>query len=534
MGYVIAFCVLGCLYIGYLIVVIPLSALAAFVYYAVGVPIIYLIGLFQVLAVRPDTLPPARRVPVPRDGADPARLGYFHGPAFADVEHVVAVALGSCKAFWTRGIGMVTASLDGDRRADGVYFTAPVGVGGVLGMGAGTLVGMVGFVLASVVHCVLVGTVFLLARAMGIVLRGADSTLLLIKNIRMSCPHCFERVPYPAYLCGGCGRLHRDVRPGRYGSVRRQCLCGARLPTLLLFGSAGMEARCPHPGCGRPMEHRPGDAREVVLPFFGATGAGKTRLLYAVVALLRAWSEQGRLSAETADAATAADLDDIGMFLATGRATAKTHMDLPRGQVIRLTSGGNTRLLQLFDAAGERFYQGDKTQELGYLARARTFVLVIDPLSVEAFWAGLPAPERHRLSSVRSQAPSPELAYQQTHQQMEAMGIRLSRARLAVVFSRADMLAATPGSGEDIERWAREALGLGNLVRSVRHQFGEIRFFHTAAVIGEDGAVHPSVGELAGWLLARDRIALPQPPPAVPGTTGVDMRRSFRPEAEDE
>ena len=94
------------------------------------------------------------------------------------------------------------------------------------------------------------------------VLRGADSAFLGVKNIRMVCPACSERVPYPGYVCpgGGCARRHRDVRPGRFGIMRRRCQCGTRMSTLLLFGSSRMAAFCPH--CGHPLEHRPGEAPE--------------------------------------------------------------------------------------------------------------------------------------------------------------------------------------------------------------------------------------------------------------------------------
>ena len=83
-------------------------------------------------------------------------------------------------------------------------------------------------------------------RAAGAALRLADSAVLRIKNIRMVCPSCGERVRYPGYECPGDAdpsssmpQKHRDIRPGRYGIVRRRCLCGASMRTLLLFGSPG-------------------------------------------------------------------------------------------------------------------------------------------------------------------------------------------------------------------------------------------------------------------------------------------------------
>ena len=72
-----------------------------------------------------------------------------------------------------------------------------------------------------------------------------------------------------------------------------------------------------------------------------------------------------------------------------------------------LSSRKGTRILHLFDAAGERFYHSDRTQELRYLGKARTFILVIDPLSVEAFWARLPAGRQAELGPAGRPPPRP-------------------------------------------------------------------------------------------------------------------------------
>ena len=51
--------------------------------------------------------------------------------------------------------------------------------------------------------------------------------------------------------------------------------------------------------------------------------------------------------------------------------------------------------------------------------------------------------------------------------------------------------------------WATKELGLGNLVRSACLSFGEVRFFHTAAVI-ENQVMDESIPALVGWVLTRD------------------------------
>ncbi|MDN3353863.1 hypothetical protein [Actinomadura sp. DC4] len=491
----------------YAAVVVPLAALAVSVAYAVAFTGAYLTGMGTVLVARPAGLPVPPRWP--RRGADdePAVLGYFYGPAVADADHAVRTAYDRCRRLWNFGGDLVSETF-GMGQASVV--TAPIGIGGALGLVVGSLLGMAGFALCALVHLTVVGVAFVVVRTTGAVLRAADSALLRIRHIRMVCPHCFDRVPYPAYGCParGCTRRHRDIRPGRYGVVRRHCLCGAKLPTLLLFGTARMAAYCPHQGCSRSMEHRPGEAREIVLPLFGAAGAGKTRLLYGMAERLRSWSEKGLLNAELADGFTSGDLDLAGRFLRRGRATPKTAVQTPRSLIIRLGTGNDTRILQIFDAAGELFYWTERTQMLGYLDKARTFVLVIDPLSVSAFWEGLSAERQASLEGERSKAPSPDLAFLQTQQEMERMGVALGKCRLAVVFSRADLLEG-PGAGDDVEAWARDELGLGNLIRSATHGFRKVRFFRTAAVLDTGGTVDPSVADLMRWLLAPSGVSLP-------------------------
>ena len=53
----------------------------------------------------------------------------------------------------------------------------------------------------------------------------------------------------------------------------------------------------------------------------------------------------------------------------------------------------------------------------------------------------------------------------------------------------------------DLLRDLRERLGLRNLVRAMDLEFGEVRFFCTAAVADERGRVDPSIGVFVEWCL---------------------------------
>jgi hypothetical protein len=503
--YFFLFIAAAALYLGYVACAVPIAAAVAFAAYGVGLPVAYFIGLWRVLVSRPAWLPAPKRLPKIPAGADPAVRQYFYGPALTDADHAVRVAYTTCRDLWRRGARQVSSSF----RGEGVVLSAPAGVGGALGMAAGLVFGAAAAIGCAIVHLLAVGISAAVVRAAGTTLRAVDSAVLRVKNIRMVCPNtnCYEQVRYPSYECPGraCSRRHRDVRPGPFGILRRRCECGTRMKTLLLFGSAQMDAFCPH--CGKSLEHRPGKTAEIVLPFFGAIGAGKTRLLFSMVTQLLLWSQEAapgreRFVAELADTATTGKLADADRWLIQDSATGKTPAELPRAYLIRMTAGHDRRLLHMFDAAGEFFHTPGRTQELRYLNKAQTFILVIDPLSVEAFWDRLLPEQQAELKAVRSAAPSPELAYQQAHQEIEAMGVRLKKARLAVAFSRADLIS-TPG--DDVAGWATDELGLGNLVRSVRLNFREACFFHTAAVMA-DGVMDTSIPALLRWVLARNGI----------------------------
>lgn len=507
------------LYLAYVACAVPIGAISAFAACSLGIQAAYFIGLEHVLVGRAPSLPsPVRRPKMPVD-ADPAVLQYFYGPALADADLTVRIASREFRRLWQRGSHLVGSAFGGDR----AILTWPLGIGGAAGMTAGTVVGAVAMVGCACVHLLAVGISAAAVRAAGTALRAANSVVLRVKNIRMVCPACYSRVPYPAYECPGddCIRRHRDIRPGRFGILRRRCRCGAQMKTLLLFGSAGMNAYCPR--CDHSLEHRPGHAPELVLPFFGAAGAGKTRLLFSMVTQLQQWSRKQEPAAERhgkrrrerhrerfavkfGDSATTRKLENADQLLSPDIDTDKTRTELPRAYVIRLVSMRRTRIVQMFDAAGELFYTSERTQELGYLDKARTFILVIDPLSVEAFWDRLLPDQQAELKAVRSAAPSPELAYQQAHQEIESMGVRLRKARLAVVFSRADLIKAP---AEDLAVWACDELGLGNLVRSARLNFGEACFFHTAAVM-TGGVIDDSIPALLRWVLAGNAINLPE------------------------
>jgi hypothetical protein len=462
------------------------------------------------------------RRPPPGDvGAQPARPQYFYGPAGFDLRRITTLS-------WRRGGELVTGSL---RATSERWFTdsadssgsplvrRPCGAAlyaGVL-LGAALDLPVAALLLALYAAGLFAATAAV--RATATALRLLDRAVLWAKDLHrgMICPHCYEHVGYPWYRCPGptCRHVHTDIRQARYGVLRRRCLCGARLPTLLLTGAHRLAACCPY--CEKPMSDDTGLAREVVLPMVGGTSAGKTQLMAAMLMALVEAAERGGRAVALADADTRRQYDYLRSALAERGHVRGTSRELPHSHALMLGAGREQRLVHIFDAAGEHYTSRDGADALRYAADARTVVFVLDPLAVPAFWNGLTDAERAALDPGNASAVDPHLVFQQTVRAMLGMGAELDRSRLAVAVSKADLTGEHgpsgaagaapdgPGDGEEIREWLEHRLGLGNLVRSMRAEFRETRFFRTAAVTGADGLVDPSVTALAEWCLGPSR-----------------------------
>jgi hypothetical protein len=382
-------------------------------------------------------------------------------------------------------------------------FTWPVGVALWIGLILGTVIGaLLGGVIAGLHACVVV-IVQGAARGCIWVLRVADAAVLYARGVRgMRCPWCYEKNTYPAYRCTACGRRHRDIRPGQYGVFRRRCQCDARMPTLILLGSYRMNALCVY--CDRQMSDETGRFRELVLPLLGGRAAGKTRLMAAMLVCLHelASSEVSLSNAETRVA-----YEVLGTVLDEGGHILATTSELPHAHSFRLRFGRHTRLVHIFDPAGERLVDRDRTDELRYLEAARMFLFVLDPMAVPGFWDSLTDADRSGLDRTLASQVHPQQVFDQAVQQAIAMGVPLRRSQLTVAISKTDLfehtrlfegreaMRATDGD-QWARRWLTERFGLGNLIRAMDNEFREVRFFFTAAVTVAPGHVHDSVPPL--------------------------------------
>ncbi len=498
-----------------ILLISPPIVLGYALWHAWGCGRAYVSAFAQVLGV-PDarSAAPAPPPPLdqPADGREPAYEQYL----FGQVRRDLALALSRAFARARRDVAGDARQI-WDRRLAGPWtldflWHRLIGVLLLAGLIVGTLTAGLFLTVATVLQVLIVVLVAGLGISAIFSLRAVDSTLLRVRGIRMTCPKCYRHIPYPSYRCPGCGALHRDVRPGRYGVMRRRCSCGERsLPTLLILGSHRLAAFCPHQTCGVPLADTAGTATEVVLALFGGSNVGKTRLLMIMVMALREQAARGAAAVDNADRMTGRRLGELTPALLGNLPTSRTGLDRPRAYSLYVSlAGAHRELVHFFDTGGEQFYDSEKLATLEYFRSARTLIFVIDPFSIDGVWDEL-GPDRHAEFSPRADH-SPWYVFQQLVRNVKEMKADLKQIRLGVTVSKADMLAreqlpAPEPDSASIEQWLAD-MDQDNLLRSMRHTFGEVRFFHTSAMLA-DSAVPQAIYDLVGWALAGS-----EPPPA--------------------
>ena len=331
---------------------------------------------------------------------------------------------------------------------------------------------------------------------------------------RIVCWNCYESAR-PAYQCPGpgCGRVYRDIRPGRHGLFSWHCQCGTRLPARASQASRLLRAFCSR--CGHPLKAGPGAVREIWIPVAGASSAGKTRFLYTVLdSTVRSAGQAGLTVSfpdEESEQLAAAALEAIR----SGHSPKSPAAD-PSVLAIRLAGRRKTFLLRLFDTGAERYQTAGQPENLNILSRAQGLVYVLDPFSIPAVRDQLTTRDTLDDPPADPAGGDPEIPFGEFVSRMRDNGVPASTQRLAVVVSKADLLNAAglelPRGSGDIASWLTRA-GLHNMVLAAGRDFAQVRFF---AVTSQAGPGDGPAGEAdpaapLRWLLAANGIRLPTP-----------------------
>jgi CHAT domain-containing protein len=351
-------------------------------------------------------------------------------------------------------------------------------------------------------------------------LRSREERRRVTMHTDAACMNCLHVTSWPAYACPGCGRLHHDVSPGDLGTFYRKCLCGNKFPTLPSRAAWRMRAVCMR--CGYPLPEGTGAVRDIRVPVFGDTAAGKTRFLYASLNSLLLDLDRARIRYDYLDNPSQVEAELRLKDILANEDVSKT-LEAPATAIsLRLREGRHSNLIHLFDAAGEQYSRPENWDfelidtetnrgSLRFLEDGQALAYVLDPFSVDLIRGQVAAHDRTLIAQAHAARQDPEISYAEVVNRLRGLGVPIQAQRLAVVVSKADLLRTAgidvPSDSGAIAEWL-SANGVHNLVMAAPREFAEVRFFAVASMdVSASRTDDPGVP--LRWLLATHGVRLP-------------------------
>ncbi|HEY0546004.1 MAG TPA: SH3 domain-containing protein [Pyrinomonadaceae bacterium] len=435
-------------------------------------------------------------------GAEPAFRQYYFRKAYHDYKYIVEESWkpNQVAAEWVIKAGTKLFT------NGGVLFTWPLGITVFLIAIVGAVAGGIAYAVFGLIHLLLVLVCAVIAISLAFLLRAIEYLSMIWRRIFLVCPNsdCYKKIGLPIYICPNCGVKHHKLIPGSYGIFRRQCECGAKLPTLFLFGRNNLPSICPHEGCNRPLSASIGVARNLHIPIVGGPAAGKTSFMMASMHELHRRRDVGELALEFPEKKHQTLYERCDRDFMSGTIFGKTAEDSPDAFLLKLNDGGSSeKLLYIYDAAGELYQQTDVLRRHEYYSYTHGILFLIDPFSLAQVQIDFEQPLQAAAAQVKPCEERPQDVYDRmigTLRQFSKMSGSFGSLPIAVVVTKSDAFGLatdieshTNGNGADEgrkdddpeSRAVRQWLvghGEGNLIRSIEHDFKKVHYFHCSAL----------------------------------------------------
>lgn len=339
------------------------------------------------------------------------------------------------------------------------------------------------------------------------------------------CPHCFETFRLPGFKCPKCGKVHKQLIPGRCGVLFARCECNKIfLPCTTLTGRSHLEAVCP--SCEGDLVAA--NAEQFSIQLIGGASAGKTAFLAAFQHLYL--EKANKRAGLTVDGEPENYFSELERMFQTGNSDA--------------TSGGNSQTysfihkygrkandnLVIYDIPGEVIVDGSYSRNPRNFGFCDGLIFIIDPLSIQTVRDDCVKEGESEALNNSSQDDIDTVIVQFIHQFTKIKGLsarKMSDIPVAVIISKVDIKVVkreiggpkirslynkNPAVYGNSESTARDEickeylsrLGLDNALNNIDATFSNVRYFPISAigrVVGEDKPYDPiGVMEPAAWI----------------------------------
>lgn len=440
----------------------------------------------------------------------PAKVSYFFGKGYTDLVNTI-------KESWSKNL--YSAGEQFSEARDKGLFTFSGGMNLIAAISIFTF-GSIITAVTTLIHVAVLLLVFACIYIGFSVLWFIDRLYIMINKIKNACPNpdCQASFLIPVYECPVCGAKHTKLVPGKYGILKRTCLCGTKLPTTFLNGRGKLKAYCPK--CDTALS---GDtaSRQYAFPVIGGPSVGKTCFINMAIdqimneiAPVNGW--EMRFISEIEEK----DHDRAMKSLSQGVRLMKTEMDsLTAYQLmLKLPNEKVNRRIYIYDISGEKFSSSSDVQNNLAYSYADGFIFIIDPLTLSQF--AMEVEDKIDLNAYGASSKDFEDILNIMLINLEKMfGLKdkdTVKRNLAVVINKLDIPTLEEKIGDPaVQQYlmndsnncknyidARDAAcrnfleeyGAGNFVRTAEAKFKNVRYF-TCSALGHNHEGQPYEGK---------------------------------------
>jgi len=307
----------------------------------------------------------------------PGKVSYFFGKGYTDLGNTI-------KDAWSGNMESAKDQLG--KASEKGFFT----FGGGINLIAAICIFVYGSVISiftTLLHIVILELFFLSIYFIFVIIWLIDRIFIYINKIKNACPNpsCQASFLLPTYECPGCGAKHTKLVPGKYGILKRRCLCGAKLPTTCFNGRGKLTAFCPI--CGLKLKGDTG-SRQYAIPVVGGPSVGKTCYINMTIdRLINSVAPARRWDLTFITEENERDYKNTSIAMKKGVRPSKTEYDALTAyqMMITLPNEKVNRRVYFYDISGEMFSSSDNLLKNNAFNFCDGFIFLIDPLSIAQY-----------------------------------------------------------------------------------------------------------------------------------------------------